>query len=197
VGDERLPALLWRPAATRWPHGRPARTAPGVHGRRRPVRLVVAVVWTRLVARGADRRARRPGRLGRDHGPDRTLPPDDGLPGRPRPQQGARDLGRDRRSRRHSGPLDRRPGRFLARLGMGLLHQHPGRARCAAVDPAVVAGKRRHRLCALFRSRGSRNRHWSAAAARLHHCRGPPPAGRACRRSAFYWRRRLYWRSSV
>ncbi len=61
-----------------------------------------------------------------------------------RAEQGARDLGRARRHRRHRGMADRRPARRRPRLGVDLLHQHPprpGRARAVAPAPAREPGR--------------------------------------------------------
>src|SRR5262249_3666401 len=60
-----------------------------------------------------------------------------------RAEQGARDLGRARRHRRHHGVADRRSARGRPRLAVDLLHQHPGRpgrARAGARAPAREPG---------------------------------------------------------
>ena len=85
-----------------------------------------------------------PGRRRRDHDPDRPLDHLHDLPRGLRAQQGARDLGRARRHRRHRGVADRRPARRRPRLGVDLLHQHPGRpgrARAVARAPAREPGR--------------------------------------------------------
>ena len=67
-----------------------------LHGR-------LAALRARLVAGGAHRSPRGPGRRRGDHDPDRALDHLHDLPRGRRAEQGARDLGHDRRHRRHRG----------------------------------------------------------------------------------------------
>ena len=210
VGAERLRAQLRRPAAARRTGGRPARAPAPVHGRCPVLHGRVADVRARLVAGGAACGPRGPGRRRRDHDPDRPLDHLHDLPRGPRAQQGARDLGRARRHRRHRGVADRRPARRRPRLGVDLLHQHParpGRARAVARAPAREPGRadaaklrpRRgahHHRCArparLRARRGARRRlgrraddpparRLGRAPCRLRADRVAPPARRSCR----------------
>ena len=70
---------------------------------------------------GADRRPRLPGHRRGDHDPERPLDHHHDLSRGLRAEQGARDLGRARRNRRHDRLADRRPARRRARLGVDLL----------------------------------------------------------------------------
>ena len=145
VGAERLRAHLRRPALARRTGGRPARAPSPVHDWCRALHGRVAPLRARLVAGGAPCGPRGPGRRRRDHDPDRPLDHLHDLSRGPRAQQGARDLGRARRHRRHRGVADRRPARRRPRLGVDLLHQHPprpGRARAVARAPAREPGAR-------------------------------------------------------
>ena len=116
VGAERLRPHLRRPALARRTRGRPARTPACVHGRCPGLHGRVAHVRARLVTGGAPRGPRGAGRRRRDHDADRPVDHLHHVHGGLRAEQGARDLGRARRHRRHRGVADRRPARRRPRL---------------------------------------------------------------------------------
>ena len=181
VGAERLRAHLRRPAAARRTGGRPARAPARVHGRCPVLHGRVARVRARLVAGGAARGPRRPGRRRRDHDPDRPLDHLHDLHRGRRAEQGARDLGRARRHRRHRGVADRRPARRRPRLAVDLLHQHPGRPGRARAVARAAAREPGRADAAKLRPRRGAHHHRRARPARL---RGRQGAGRRLGRRA-------------
>src|SRR5215467_2574440 len=87
--------------------------------------------------------------------------------------QGAGDLGRTRRHRRHHGVADRRPARRRPRLAVDLLHQRshrPGRARAVAGAAAREPGRADP---AKLRSGRGADDHRCAGPARLRGRQGP------------------------
>ena len=191
VGAERLPAQLRRSAAAGRARRRPAGAPPDVHRRHRPVRAGLARRRTGGHERGAAHRARRAGRGGRDHDPDRAVDRDDDLPGGRRAQQGARDLGLDRRHRRDRGVAGRRPDHRRPRLGVDLLHQRARRRRGGRAQPGAPAREPRGGRAAALRRRRRGDDHGRAGGAGLRGRRGPGGRlGRRARRWACWrWRR--------
>ena len=109
VGAEHLPADLRWPPALRRPPGRPAGPSTHLHDRHRPVHRRFPPLRTGLVGGGPDRITCCPRRRRGHHGADRAVPAADHVRRRPGPQQGARDMGRHRWSRRNRGPPAGRP----------------------------------------------------------------------------------------
>ena len=130
VGDHRLRDHVRRLPAARRPRGRPARPAPRLPRRRRRLHDRVVPLRPRVVRRRPDRRARGAGPRRRDHLAGRALDHHDDLRGRPRAEQGARHLGRDRRLGRRGRRARRRRPDEVPRLGVDLLRQ---RARSASL----------------------------------------------------------------
>ena len=161
VGDQRLRDRLRRlPAARRPPRRRPRPQAP-VRGRAVALLDQLAPLRLRLVGGLAHRLPRPAGPRRRTARPGRALDPDDDVPRRPRPQSRARHLGRRVRQRRRGRRAARRRAHVLALLGVGLLHQRPGRRD----------GPRRH-----------------AVAAAREPLRAPPPSLRRRRRHVHHRR---------
>ena len=142
---------------------------------------IVAPVRARLVGSDPRRRPRAPGGRRGDPGADRAVALDDRVRRGAGAQQGARHLGRDRRSRCHVRPADRRPGHRGPRLGVGLLHQRPRRPRRARAVPGAPAREQGARQPARLRRRRGGDDHRRARPSGLCRLRG---AGRGLDRRA-------------
>ncbi len=165
MGDHRLRDHVRRVPDAGRPRGRSARTAQGLRRRRRRVHDRLVLLRACLVRGRADRLARRSGSRCRDHLPGGALDHHDDVQRGRRAEQGARDLGRDRRRRRGGRCARGRRAHEVPRLGMDLLRQRAGRSDRAGADTAVrpreprrarVEPGRRGRRCGHLRSRPAR-----------------------------------------
>ena len=140
VGDHRLRDHVRRLPAARRPRRRPARPPAGLPHRRRRSSPIASLVCGLAWSEGVLIAARAVQGLGAAIDlAGGALDHHDDVRRRPRAQQGARHLGRDRRLRRRGRRARRRHPHEVPRLGVDLLRQRPGRRARAPARAALRA----------------------------------------------------------
>ena len=184
MGRDRVLDLLRRPAAARWPDGRPARPSAALHDGARDLHGLLSAGRPRLVGGVTDRvpgaaRTWRGSALTRS-----ALDPDDDLRGRPGPEPGSRHLGRGLRQRWGGRGAARRRAHELAQLVVDLLHQRAGWRARAGRRPAPRERKSGGGDAPSLRCARCRSDHGRPHAVGVRDDpRGPARLGHASRRS--------------
>ena len=127
MGRHGLCHHLRRLPAARRPRGRPARPAARLPRRRAGLHRCLVLLRARLVGRRAHRVPRRAGPGRGDHLACGAVDHHDDVRGRRRAEQGARDLGSNRRRRGRRRRSRRRLADEVPGLGVDLLRERPGR----------------------------------------------------------------------
>ena len=137
MGDHRVRDHVRRVPDAGRPRGRSVRSAQDLRRRRRRVHDRLVLLRAGVVRGRADRLACRSGSGRGDHLPGGARDHHDDVRRGRRAEQGARDLGRDRRRRRGGRGARGRRAHEVLRLGMDLLRQRAGRRDRAGADAAV------------------------------------------------------------